>query len=134
MPDDKLTILEDSDRKKRPKWEYVLFGAMFGAVLWILIVAVSSEIHHIQKMRLRNQLWQMRNAIIIYYVVNGNFPPNISKLVEAKVENPDGSVRPLLEHIKVNRDGEVVDPLGYNYIYNSVTGSVLTAAPCCKDW
>jgi hypothetical protein len=121
--------------RRRPLWEYFVLFPLIALSFYAAIFLGHQQVVHVREMLLRQQLWQMRNAVTIYFVMHEGMPPNLKALAMAQVADKRGGVFfPLLENVRIDDEGQVIDPLGYPYNYNEATGKVTSTAPCCSNW
>ena len=126
---------EPALRPRRPLWEYVLLLFFVGLALYAIIFVGYQQTRHYREMMLRQQLWQIRSAILIYYTLHDALPPDLKSLVMSQISDPRAGVFfPLLEGVRVDDAGRTIDPLGYPYAYDASEGRVKSVAPCCSDW
>jgi hypothetical protein len=123
---------EEAGQVKKVRLPFIiLFALVLGVFLWIR----HSEEKHLEQMLLRQQLSQLRNAVVIYMAQNSRFPTDLKALAMATLPTPGGGApQPLLQGIGTDKEGRLVDPMGYPYIYDPVSGMVSTTAPCCRIW
>ena len=124
-----------SSKRHRPLWEYGLLLFFIGIALYAIIFIGYQQARHVREMLLRQQLWQIRNAVLIYYTLHDEMPPDLKTLVMAQISDPRASIFfPLLEGVVLDEQGRAIDPLGYPYVYDPSVGKVRSVAPCCQDW
>jgi len=129
-------VVEEPVRPRgRPLWEYFVLFPVLAISVYSTAYLFSQQVEHYRQIMLRQQLWQIRNAIIIFHVLNTEMPPDLASLAHTTVEDARGRISfPLLEGVVIDQDGRVIDPLGYPYKYDSRTGKVTSQAPCCQYW
>lgn len=104
---------------------------MAGFILWLRY----SQERHISEMMTRQQIWQIRNALLVYYVLFESKPPDLETLAHTKfIEPTTGKEIMFMDGVKFDKKGRMIDPLGYPYIYDIEKGMIYSTAPCCKDW
>ncbi len=109
----------------------LLLALLVAGVFWLR----NSQSRHVKEMLLRQQLWQLRSAAMIYHAKFGRLPPDLVSMVGVEYADPATGKRiKLLENIEVDEDGEIVDPMGSVYEYDKTTGTVRSTATCCRNW
>jgi hypothetical protein len=112
--------------------------ALFLLLLMAVAVALwvrDSQRTHLKEIMLRQQLWQLRNAVMVYHAKHGALPKNLEVLLETAYADPvSGKKVRLVENVGKDEQGRVVGPLGYPYDYDPVMGTIKSQAPCCRDW
>lgn len=110
---------------------------LVGAVLLLMLASWirHSQTQHLRKMLLRQQLWQLRSAVLIYSSRFGAMPRELAVLEQTSVTPPQGGkpIR-LMEDVPKNGRGDYLDPLGYPYRFDPTSGTVASTAPCCSNW
>jgi hypothetical protein len=113
---------------------------IFLIVLFLVAAAIGFWLQHSQKQHfkeiaVRQQIWQIRNALVAYRAKFSDAPADLGTLAHAVFADPStGKEIPLLDGVQLDKDGQMIDPLGYPYIYDRVRGAVFSTAPCCRDW
>lgn len=119
---------------RRPRWEYVVVAVVLVVVGVSIAVTYDQQVKHFRQVMVRQQLWQIRNAVLMYNTLYRNIPPDLVTLARTTVKDPRSSIDfPLLENVRVEGN-KVFDPLGYEFDYNSIVGTVSSRAPCCTLW
>lgn len=122
-------------KKRRPLWERIIIYLVILVSFLYIGVEGRAQIVHFRHMMLRQQLLEIRNGVIFYNLVYGALPPDLATLSKATMSDPHGKKPfPILDEIDEDKDGRLVDPLGYPYQYNGRDGSVQSTAPCCWQW
>ena len=125
---------QDIKIHRRPRWEYVAVTIVMIVVAISVAVTYDQQVAHYRKAMVHTQLWQIRNATFMYFTLKGTMPPNLVTLARTTVKDPRSSIDfPLLENVQIKGD-KVLDPLGYEFDYNSSNGTVSSRAPCCTLW
>lgn len=122
------------ERRRRVKGLMILLVSALGLLGFMQWIRHSQE-QHLQKIMLRQQLWQMRSALLLYNTQFGKMPSDLDALARAtvKVSNA-GSSMTLVENLRRDGKGRIVDPLGYPYRYDPRSGVIASSAPCCQHW
>lgn len=136
-----IRLIEDEDvesqkrGRRRSLWEYFVLFPLIALSFYSVAYLFRGQVTHYRKIMLRQQLFQIRNALLVYHVLNSRFPSDLSILAGESVADPRGGINfSLLEGVKIDEKGSVLDPLGYPYTYSSATGRVSSGAPCCHSW
>lgn len=122
-----------SRKRRRSLWERVIFAVVFlivGYFLWLSY----SEIGHIRRIMLRQQLFGIRNAVMMYSVMRGELPQSLAVLTRTEAKDKGDVPFNLLGGVRLNEKGEVIDPFGYPYSYDNTSGKVHSKAACCQSW
>lgn len=122
-------------RPRRPWWEYGIVGAVALAAAWYIFLAAVAQVEHVRQIQLRQELRQIRNAVILYAGLYKMPPPDLATLARVQVEDHAGG-QPfrLIEGVRLDARGQMIDPLGYPYLYDRDAGTVRSQAPCCCYW
>jgi len=122
-------------KKRRPLWEYFVLFPILLFTFYSTAFILHNQIDGYRKIVLRQQLFQMRNALFTYYVLFKEFPADLSMLAGGAADYPkDEAFLHLFENLDVDAKGRVLDPLGYPYEYRNKSGRVRSSAPCCHSW
>lgn len=139
--DEKKVIIPESEivayrqKIRRPKWEYWIVAVIVVLAAGYISFAVHAEVNHIRAAFTRQQLLELRSAMIMYYVNERSFPPNLATLVKTPSKDAKtGNLIYLLENLKLDDEGRPIDPMGHLYLYDNSSGKVSSVSPCCKNW
>ena len=135
IPEELLDQEEESEferQRRQRRWPFLLFLlAIALVVLWI----TPSQQQHIREMLVRQQVQQIRVALMLYRARFNEAPSSLKVLADARFIDPrSGMAIPYLEGVRFNRDGRMVDPMGYPYDYDAQQSLVRSTAPCCSKW
>lgn len=124
-------LVDRPDHRLRKVALIVLLLVAAAVGLWVR----DSQRTHLKEIMIRQQLWQLRNAVMVYHAKHGFLPKDLSVVLETSYTDPvTGKEVKLVENIGRDDQGRVVGPLGYPYTYDPVTGIVQSEAPCCRNW
>lgn len=139
--DEKKVIIPESEivayRQKihRPKWEYWIVAVIVTLAVGYVSFAVYAEINRVRAAFTRQQLLELRSAMIMYYVNERRLPPNLAALVRTPSKDArTGNLIYLLENLKLDDEGRPIDPMGHLYLYDNSSGKISSVSPCCKNW
>lgn len=120
---------------RRSPSEYMIIALVVILSVWAIAALARGQIRHFREVALRQQLLQIRNGVLAYYVRHQKFPPDLNVLDEMPPKSPRGG-KPfrMFDRSGEEEGGGITDPFGYSYIYNPLKGSVLSVAPCCQSW
>lgn len=118
-----------------PKLRHVLLVVLFLAAAVFVFWLQQSQRQHFKEIEVRQQIWQIRNALITYRARFNDAPADLDALAHAVfTDSATGNVIPLMDGVKFDKSGNMIDPLGYPYVYDRERGTVFSTAPCCKNW
>lgn len=135
-----LAMAGDVEAMKRLRWRGIGRSLLFAVLALMLAVGTfywleRNQRNHLRSMLLRQQLWQIRNAVIAYSTNNSALPPDLKSLAEATFVDPStGNIIPMMENIGRDSEGRLVDTFGNPFNYDPSTGRVSSITPCCRDW
>lgn len=122
-------------RRKFGVWHYVVIGCLVALFLVAVVWTWRAQTVHMQKVLTRQELWQIRHAVFMYLAIHGELPPDLNTLTMEMVRDPDNEKGfPLLDRIKSDSEGRLIDQFGRPYIYDRSSGQVKSQSPCCLKW
>lgn len=108
-------------------------------IIMIVVSAVSLWVNHTQReeehaQMLKIELAQIRSAILVFMTRYGVLPKDLKTVADADITFTGSQSLKLLEGMRFDDQGRMVDPFGYSYSYDPTTGTVYSSAPCCRNW
>ncbi|MFA5187266.1 MAG: hypothetical protein WC551_12380 [Patescibacteria group bacterium] len=105
----------------------------------IIVSAVSLWVGHMQREEerahmLKIELMQIRSAILVFMTRYGVLPKDLKTVADVDITFTGSQRIQLLEGMRFDDQGRMVDPFGYFYTYDPTTGIVYSSAPCCRNW
>jgi len=83
---------------------------------------------------LKIELMQIRSAILVFMTRYGVLPKDLKTVADVDITFTGSQRIQLLEGMRFDDQGRMVDPFGYFYTYDPTTGIVYSSAPCCRNW
>lgn len=122
-------------KKSRAKYEVVIILLVIIAAV-VVAFGISRAQSKAEKSKLMiSELEQMRAAITTYVTLNKTTPPDLVDLTKMTYSfAPGDQAKNYLSNIKVGKDGELVDPFGNPYKYDSKTGWVSSSTKGYDKW
>ncbi len=122
-------------KKPRARYEWIVI-----AVVLVAAVAIAFGIHSkrdsIKKAELmRLELQGIRSAVNVYKDLNKTNPPSLNDLTKQRYSfQPGDQPRPYLGNVHTSSKGDLVDPFGNPYKYDSRNGWVISATKGYEKW
>lgn len=120
---------------RRRIFEYLAYAA----VIMIVLFLVGSNLYYQNKLSRQKTLFYqleiLRSSINLYKVINKGNPPSLIVLAKGVYQFPgDTETKRYIENAPIDKMGQVVDPFGGAYTYDSETGWVRSATKGYEFW
>jgi len=118
--------------------ELVLSWALIFVIIGAFAFHAERIIVEAKEAALKAELRNVRLAVMLYKILNREYPANLSMLVDKAYE-----IRPwkgpkvrgrFLRSYRTRVHGELKDPFGKNYLYNPLTGMVKSQTEGYNSW
>jgi tetratricopeptide (TPR) repeat protein len=135
MANEFFTRAQILELKKKPL--LLIIAIVAGSALPFLILGlfIRSRFRKQKKLRLRMELKVMRYALAIYQQKTGAWPLAIEELLKETWRPPGTTAdQPILEGIRREDHGFLIDPFENRYWYNPDTGGLYSTTKGCEKW
>ncbi len=113
-------------------------------IISILVVVVISRYEDIlweaRKTALQSELINIRQSLTLFRLTRNRYPKSLTELVTTDIVFPHSDPREdvfkgkYLDHYSVGEKGDILDPFGLPYLYNTATGEVRSQKKGFENW
>jgi len=115
--------------------ESVILVIVFIGIFVFMLNAYTKERKLGRERSLQYELTILRQGVNLYTYIEKHRPKNLMDLATNTFCLPgDEQDRKFVEQVRVNRNGEIVDPFGNVYAYDEETGWVRSTTPAYRHW
>lgn len=122
-------------KKPRARYEWIIIAVVLVASVVIAFGIYNKRDEANKGKLLLSELENMRAAVTMYKTMNKANPPSLQALTKLNYSfEPGQPGKPYLVNMKANPTGEILDPFGNSYKYDSKTGWVVSATKGFDRW
>lgn len=122
----------------RTVFETLLITSLVGILLVFAVSNFLTSVRLIREVALRSELGNIRTAINIYRVMNRRYPDTLRAMIVEKYIFPareDSIIKQqYLEHMSVDKDGNLLDTFGNPFVFNEKIGRVRSSTRGYESW
>jgi len=122
-------------KKPRAKFEWAIIAVVLIAAI-VVAFGIYTKRDGVRKGKvLFSELENIRSAVTMYKTLNKANPPSLEALTKLNYSfEPGQPGKPYLEKVKMGKEGNVLDPFGNPYKYDSKNGWVTSATKGYDKW
>ena len=127
------------DKRRSLTWvEFLLVICIILILIGVFAVYINITLRIARENALTNELCNIRLAIELYRVMNGKFPPDLTTLIKKGFTIKDlmsiMGINKYFKAIRVDREGNPLDPFLHKYSYDSSKGQVSSGTKGYENW
>ena len=121
--------------KPRARFEWVIIAVVLVAAIVVAFGIYTKRDNLSKSKMLISDLENIRSAVQMYKTMNKANPPSLTALTKLNYSfEPGQAGKPYLESKALNEKGNIVDPFGNPYKYDSKTGWVVSETKGFEKW
>ena len=119
--------------KGRSRYEVVIVTLVVVLVMAVSIGIFARRTRADNARTLISELSTMRSGILLYKLLNRENPSSLGALISERYAVASGEL-PYLDNVYRDADGEIIDPFGNGYIYETQSGWVRSSTKGYEQW